>query len=521
MFKVYIEESALDQPQSMEVSPDAPVSRLVPALVEELQLPRTDLFGNHLVYFLRHSEDGRVLPNHFSLRTAGIVDEDCLSLESYVADGEDQASAPKSPSPATQPAADAGFYADRTMIDASAFGARNAGLPPLPPPQAPVRRRGKRWSRRTLLLAGGLALGLAGIGVAYAGVRVYAGNRGTTAMKQDNPPQAGATMPAQNTPVTNTTPTQNFVPAHANQQLVFKQHQQIVRAVAWSPDGKLLASGGSDQKLLTWDVNGQVQVNQGQKAPVRALAWSPDNQQLAAAVATHVLFLNAQNGTVMGQSANEHTGIVMALAWSPQAPHYLVSAGLDRLAVVWNPQTFQPVTTFRQHTTRLLAASWSADGQTVGTGSMGGVIRIWNGASGQEAHGFYMVQDQAEVNALAFQPVGNMLAVGGQDGIVRLWQNGLTCQKMGNGAAKGQCMDMPQSLNVSMQPLRALAWSPDGRFLATGGDDNTLRIWYPAQSQAPLVSMKQDSPVLALNWSPDGKMIATTSGRMVILWALS
>src|SRR6185312_4707093 len=80
MFKVYIEESALTEPQPMEVSPDAPVSRLVPALVDELQLPRTDLFGNRLVYFLRHADDGRVLPEHFSLRSAGIADEDCLSL---------------------------------------------------------------------------------------------------------------------------------------------------------------------------------------------------------------------------------------------------------------------------------------------------------------------------------------------------------------------------------------------------------------------------------------------------------
>src|SRR5437879_29029 len=114
MFKVYIEESALTEPQPMEVSPDAPVSKLVPALVDELQLPRTDLFGNRLVYFLRHAEDGRVLPDHFSLRTAGIADEDCLSLESYIANGASVLAA----SPAVQSAGQsAGFYADQTMID--------------------------------------------------------------------------------------------------------------------------------------------------------------------------------------------------------------------------------------------------------------------------------------------------------------------------------------------------------------------------------------------------------------------
>lgn len=515
MFKVYIEESALTEPQPMEVSPDAPVARLVPALVEELQLPKTDLFGNRLVYFLRHAEDGRVLPEHFSLRTAGIADEDCLSLESYIADGASVLA-----NPATQAAGQqAGFYADQTMIDASAFSASNNALPPLPPPQISPRRRGRPWSRRALLLAGGVTLGLAGIGVAYAGVRALTGNQG-------NGPRTGATMPAQNAPTTQSTATsQTFVPAHIQQQLVFKQHRQTVRAVAWSPDGKLLVSGGNDQQVLAWNLNGQVQVNQGQRAQVRALAWSPDNQQIAAAVATRVLFLNAQNGMVQGQPMDGHNGIVTALAWSSQAPHSLVSAGQDKLAVVWNTQTFQPITTFRQHTTRILAASWAADGQTVGTSSMGGVIRVWNATSGQETHGFYLAQNQAgnavELDALAFQPGGNVLAAGGVDGVVRLWQNGLICQTMGQGGAQGQCMDMPQHLNTRGQPLRALAWSPDGRFLATGGDDNTLRIWYPTQSQAPLVTMRQDAPILALSWSPDGKMIATASGRTVTLWMLS
>jgi WD40 repeat protein len=90
---------------------------------------------------------------------------------------------------------------------------------------------------------------------------------------------------------------------------------------------------------------------------------------------------------------------------------------------------------------------------------------------------------------------------------------------MGAGA-QGQCVDMPQLLTAHMQPLRALAWSPDGRFLATGGDDNVLRIWYPARRQK-LLGIQQDAPVLAVSWSPDGKMIAAASGRSVTLWALS
>ncbi|HLG75639.1 MAG TPA: hypothetical protein VKX46_04455, partial [Ktedonobacteraceae bacterium] len=69
MFKVYIEENAFHAPQPVEVSPEAPIADLLPALVKELHLPETDLFSNRLIYFLRHAVDGRVLPDHFSLRS--------------------------------------------------------------------------------------------------------------------------------------------------------------------------------------------------------------------------------------------------------------------------------------------------------------------------------------------------------------------------------------------------------------------------------------------------------------------
>jgi hypothetical protein len=524
MFKVYIEESALNEPQPMEVSPDAPVARLVPALVDELQLPRTDLFGNRLVYFLRHADDGRVLPDHFSLRAAGVADEDYLSLESYIAEEASALATPSTQSAGQAPA----FYADQTIADTSAFVDRTSGAlplppPPLPDPGLPPRRNKRRWTRRALLMGGGAVLGLAGVGLAYAGLHVFSKNQGMNAGTMM--PQTHPTMSARTSPATRTTPAQTFVPAHANAKLVFNQHQQTVRALAWSPDGTRLVSGGNDQQLLVWNTGGQVQINKGQNATIRGLTWSPDNQHFAAAAGTQVLFFNAQDGKVEATSRGVHNGLVMALSWSAKQPQYLVSAGLDKLAVVWNTQTFLPMTRFHQHTAGILAAGWAADGQTVATSSMGGVTRVWNGASGQEAHGFYLSKDMGgngvSLDTLAFQPGGNMLAVGGMDGILRLWQNGLTCQTMGNGAMQGQCIDPVQHLSIDTQPIRALAWSPDGRFVATGGDDNMLLIWYPSQSQTPLLKIPQNAPVLALSWSPDGKMLAAASGKNVTLWALS
>lgn len=520
MFKVYIEESAFTDPQPMEVSPDAPVSKLVPALIDELQLPRTDLFGNRLVYYLRHTEDGRVLPEHFSLRTAGVGQEDCLALESYVAEGVSMLATPSKQVAGQNPS----FYADQTIADVSSFAnvgdsarsapsTQQAFSPGARPLVTPVR--GRRWTRRTLLMMGGATLGVAGIGLAYAGLHAFSGNPGAF------PTQTRATAPVQATASRKaTTSAQAFIPTRATAQLVFKQHQQLVRTVAWSSNGAMLASGASDRQLLTWNPNGQVQLNIKQDSTVHAVAWSPGNHHLAVAVGTHVLFYNAQSGKVEADAMHTHHGTVMALAWSPQQPQYLVSAGLDRLAVIWNTQTFQPQTIFRQHTSEILSAGWAPDGQTVGSCSLGGVIRVWNGANGQQVHGFYLDRAVA-MNALAFEPGGTMLAVGGMDGVLRLWQSGLTCQLMGNGNAQGQCLDKPMHLMGHTQAIRALGWSPDGRLLASAGDDNTVLIWNPAQSQKPLLKIQQDTNILALSWSPDGKQIATAAGNVVTLWALS
>jgi WD40 repeat protein len=66
-----------------------------------------------------------------------------------------------------------------------------------------------------------------------------------------------------------------------------------------------------------------------------------------------------------------------------------------------------------------------------------------------------------------------------------------------------------------------LAWSPDARFLATGGDDGMLAIWHKAQSQTPLLKVLHSAPVLALAWSADGKQVATASGNSVSIWGLN
>ncbi len=523
--EVLIEQTVPGDVRPMELAAHAPVSALVPAIVEELQLPRTDLLGNRLVYVLRYAPAGPVLPDDKSLAAVGIPSGAKLALDSYALDGSVATLMQNNQGP-RQPA----FYASDTQADSAAFPA--LGIHTSGSMYAVPRRKKKRWSRRAFLILGVATLGAGTAGAGYAAYRSLLLGAGKT--------QAVKTAPAPlKTPArVNATGGPFTPPTSARAALVFMQHQQTVRSVAWSPDGKVLASGANDKQLLTWNMDGMVQGQQQQPGSVRAAAWSPDGQWLAAASANQVALFSLANGLTQQQVTTAHNKTVTTLAWSPQQPLRLLSGSNDMQAFIWNMPTFMQQTDFMRHTAAILSASWAADNQTVATSSQGGVIRVWNANSGQEVHSFYLdaqlpmralafaptgsmlaVGGDDGLVRLAFAPTGSMLAVGGDDGLVRLWF-GLACQQEQQGGLGNQCMDAPQRLTAHTGAVRALAWSPDGHLLATGGDDGVLAIWYPAQSQAPLLRMRLDAPVLSLAWSPSGKQVATASGNIVTLWGL-
>ena len=499
--QILIEEYAYGAVRPMEVVATTPVAALVPAIVEELKLPQADLFGNKLVYILRYHSGGPVLPENKSLKASGVDPGAKLTLDSYVMDGSTATIFQSEPAHA-QPS----FYSSQTMTDVESFPAfgkdTSASLPVVG-----QRRKNHPWTRRAFLVASGAALGAGGLALGYAAYRSIVTK--STLMS--------TTMHAPVKPVqTQRVVTQQAVPTNATSMLVFSQHQQPVHSVTWSPEGKMLASGASDARVFIWDLDGTVQARKGQVAAVRSVAWSPDGQQLAVGAANQVQFLNPLNGTLLAQPAQIHTDAVTTLAWSTRQTELLVSGGLDKQAVVWNTTSYTPQTIFTGHTTAIESACWASDNKTIATSSHGGVVRVWNAENGQQVHGFFM-DAQLPMRAVSFASSDAQLAVGGDDGIVRLW-NGLVCQNQSGFGI--QCLNAPQRLHAHQGHVRTLAWSPDARFLATGGDDGILAIWYPTQSQTPLLKIAHNAPLLALAWSADNKQVATASGKSVTIWGL-
>jgi hypothetical protein len=504
--EVLIEESAFGVARPVEMVADAPISVLIPALVEELRLSPTDIFGNSLVYVLRDTASGTMLPEHMTLREVGIQPGARLALDSYVMG--DSGATLMQQTQFQYAAPDAEFHTSATVADQAqmpALSVRDTSSS-----LAAVKKQKRAWSRRAFLLASGAVLGAGGVGLGYAAYQAI--NHGlflqTHKAALPSPATTVAPMPAQAP-----------LPKTAKQVFTFTGHHDTVRVVSWSSDGMMLASGANDARLMTWDLKGTVHLNIHHDTTVQSLAWSPDGQRIVTGAGSHITFFDAQNGRRLAHFTQSHTAPVTSLAWTPHNQMQVVSGSQDQRAIVWNTTKYMPTLVFRLHTAAIESVSWASDGQTVASASLGGAVRIWNAENGQEVHSFYL-DAQLPMRAAAFAPAGAQLAIGGDDGIIRLW-HGLTCQHVGTGQFGLQCMDVPQRFQASAAAIHSLAWSPDGRFLLAGSDDGTFTVWYPSSSQKPLVSMRQNDPVLSVAWSPaSNQQIATASGQSVAIWNL-
>src|SRR5690348_9161438 len=157
--KVLIEENAFGAVRPLELPADAPVSSLVPALVEELNLPKTDLFGNQLVYMLRNASGGLILPHDKSLAASGIVPNTKLALDSFVMSGSGVTVVSNERS-----RSNSSLYSDTTLSDGTSFPIvhKDTSGP------FPVVKKKRRWTRRAFLILSGAALGAGGLGLGYA-----------------------------------------------------------------------------------------------------------------------------------------------------------------------------------------------------------------------------------------------------------------------------------------------------------------------------------------------------------------
>jgi regulation of enolase protein 1 (concanavalin A-like superfamily) len=241
--------------------------------------------------------------------------------------------------------------------------------------------------------------------------------------------------------------------------------------MAFTRDGKTLATGGADRSIRLWNVDTREPIrvlqgpksepdpNSGSAAPV-AVAYSPDGKSVATAGEDGQVSIYGLPSRALLRSWQAHADVAAVVAFSPDGKT-LVSGGYDKAVKFWNPATGELVRSLDGHTGWVLALAFSPDGQTLASGSYDRSIRLWNVADGHERQA--LAGHTATVRSLAFSHAGKLLASASADRTVRLWD-----------ATSGQTL---ATLAGHEGGVRAVAFSPDDRLLASGGEDQTVKVW--------------------------------------------
>jgi RNA polymerase sigma factor (sigma-70 family) len=287
---------------------------------------------------------------------------------------------------------------------------------------------------------------------------------------------------------------------------------QGVNSLAWSRDGKILVSGGTDNYVRLWEAATGRQLARLPDKTIWAesVAISPDGTMVAAGSRRGVIRLwNAQNGKLL-HLLEKHDTWVSSLAFAPDNLT-LASASWDNSIFLWDVATGRKVGQLRGHKGAVQAIAFSGDGKLLASGAgyagtrLDSKVRLWNVARREVIAAIRTDDDERGVTAVAFAPTGRTFAWGTAAGVIHL----------GDAARRREI----RQFSGHWAGVGSLAFSRDGQMLASGGSDAAIRLWDVASGQQIAGPAGHPGPVLAAAYAADGKTVATAGAdRTIRLW---
>lgn len=271
--------------------------------------------------------------------------------------------------------------------------------------------------------------------------------------------------------------------------------------VAWSQDGKRLATAHSLGNVTIWDATtGQgLFVLKSDRRRALSVAWSPDGSKLAIGG----LDLKAKVWDVKSRRVlfelSGHKRDTTFVTWRPDGK-VLATASLDETAKLWDAATGGALQTLSGHVGRVRTASWSPDGKWLATAGLDQTVRVWDATSGAQVLNWHA--HTAEVYSVAWSPDGKELVTASEDQTAKVW-----------GTSTGRLL---VTLLGHEGTVHSAAWSPDGKRLVTASDDGTVRFWDAATGRQLRILFSLGGGLLQVAWSRDGKRLATASQDGVV-----
>lgn len=285
-----------------------------------------------------------------------------------------------------------------------------------------------------------------------------------------------------------------------------------LNAVAWSPDGRLLALAGYRRvRLIAADSHALVLDLADHRGSVTAVSFSADGTKLVTAAGEAGLFgearvYNVADGALL-RTIVGHRDALYAVALSPDGA-LLATAGYDEQIVLWSVESGSEVMTIEGHHGAVYDLAFRCDGRVLASASADRTVKLWDVATGARLE--TLGQSLKELYAVAFSPDGTRLAAAGVDNRIRVWQISETASEGSN--------PILYSRFAHQEPVIEIAWSPDGQSLVSAGEGRNIKLWTAATMDERLLLELQPDWTHALAFSPDSAKVLV--GRLDGTYAL-
>ncbi len=275
------------------------------------------------------------------------------------------------------------------------------------------------------------------------------------------------------------------------------RHGAVTSAVAFTPDGKVLASAGQfGDGLCLWDVATGRPLQRFASSGISSMAFSPNGKMLATGDLPQLIDVatGKQIRPFKGAGFTTFESIVFSPDGQTAAGGEWAGSGKAASVVLWNIATGEEHLRLEGHRDGVMAVAYAPDGKSLASGSLDNTVRLWNVETGKEMH-VLKGHDKA-VFSVAQSPTGKLVASAGRDGSIRLWDT--KTGKLQHG------MDHEGSAYI-------VVFSPDGKSLASGGGRH-IRIWDVETGKEIRSWLAHAERACSLAFSPNGKVLASTGG---------